>query len=74
MQILLFAIAKIVQRLLLWLIALPVLVIVSTPIILARGWVLAARKQQKFRYAVADGYEALWSFWWPRLPDSSKLH
>ncbi len=63
MQFLVYAFAKVVQRLIIWAVAIPVLLIVSTPFILMRGWVLAARKRQKFRYAVADGYDAIWTLW-----------
>jgi len=63
MQIILFAIGKVVQRVFVWLVVVPLLLIAATPIILVRGWILAARKRQRFRYAVADGYDAVWTLW-----------
>ena len=60
-QFILFGLAKALQRIVFWLIALPVLAVAATPIILIRASVLAGRKQQKFRHAVADGYDFLWS-------------
>src|SRR5260370_29949330 len=56
-QIILFGLAKALQRFVFWLIAFPVLVIASTPVILIRAWVLALRKRQRVRHAVADGYD-----------------
>ena len=63
MQFLLFGLAKALQRFVIWLIAFPAIMIVSTPVILIRACVLAGRKRQEFRYAVADGYDSLWSLW-----------
>jgi hypothetical protein len=65
MQFFLFAVAKVLQRLLVLLVALPALAVVATPVILVRAWALAAQKRQAFRHAAADGYDFIWSLWTP---------
>jgi len=65
MQVLLFAVAKVLQRFVVLLIVLPALALVCTPVILLRALVLAAQKRQIFRHAVADGYYFIWSLWTP---------
>lgn len=63
MQIILFGIAKALQRFLILLVVFPTLAILCTPVILFRAGVLAARNKQAFRHAVADGYDFIWSLW-----------
>ena len=41
----------------------PAVLIVGTPFVLLRAGGLALRRRQKFRYAIADGYGGLSSFW-----------
>ncbi len=65
MQMILFGLAKALQRFVVCVVALPLLLIASTPVILVRAWVLAVRRRQRFLYAVAEGYDFLWSLWWP---------
>jgi hypothetical protein len=36
--------------------AAPFVLLIATPIILIRAWILAARKLQRFKFAVTDGY------------------
>jgi hypothetical protein len=62
-QFILFDLAKVLQRIVVLLIALPVLALVATPTILIRASLLAARKRQRFRFATVDGYDALWNVW-----------
>lgn len=42
----------------------PAALVLFTPLILIRAAVLAFRRQQKFRYAAADGYAYLSDVWW----------
>ena len=46
------------------LILLPAALILGTPFILIRAWILALRHKQRFSYAVSDGYSFLWDIWW----------
>jgi hypothetical protein len=43
---------------------LPVALIIGTPVILIRAWILALRQKQRFAYAVSDGYSFVWEIWW----------
>jgi hypothetical protein len=43
-------------------IAAPFILLIATPIIFVRAWVLAGRKQQRFKFAVLDGYGSVWEF------------
>jgi hypothetical protein len=40
--------------------AAPFVLLIATPIILIRAWILAARKLQRFKFAVTDGYRSVW--------------
>ena len=58
--------------------ALPFVVVIATPIILVRACVLAARKQQRFKFAVLDGYGSVWdglvaAFMWPFYSDMDRI-
>jgi hypothetical protein len=58
--------------------AAPFVLVVATPIILVRAWVLAARKQQRFKFAVVDGYDSVWdglvaAFMWPFYSDTDRI-
>ena len=47
-----------------WLVLLyPATIIICTPFILLRAWIVSVRHHQRFRDAVADGYSFFW-FWW----------
>ena len=56
---------KALQRIVVWCIAFPALLILFAPIILARAAILALRGRQHFGHAVADGYAYLCSLWTP---------
>jgi hypothetical protein len=48
-----------------WLIVIvltPVVLLVATPFIFTRAWFLAARGEQRFRFALEDGYESVWYY------------
>ncbi len=56
----------------------PVILLLATPIIFVRASVLAIRKQQRFKFAVLDGYGAVWddlvaAFMWPFYSDMDRL-
>jgi hypothetical protein len=56
----------------------PVVLIAATPIILIRAAILAARKQQTFRFAVLDAYDSVWhalflGFAWPYYSELDTL-
>jgi hypothetical protein len=58
--------------------AAPCIVVIATPIILVRACVLAARKQQRFKFAVLDGYGSVWdglvaAFMWPFCSDMDRI-
>jgi len=58
--------------------AAPFVLLIATPIIFVRASVLAGRKQQKFKFAVLDGYAAVWdglvaAFMWPFYSDMDRL-
>jgi hypothetical protein len=61
LQLVLFGLAKVLQRFIVWCVAFPALLILSTPVIFVRAAILAGRKRQRFRHAVADGYDFLCS-------------
>ena len=42
----------------------PAALIIATPVVLIRAWILAVRRRQRFRYAVSDGYSSVWEIWW----------
>jgi len=67
LDLLLRGIALVLVRLFAWVILFPVAVLVCTPFILIRAGALAVRRRQKFSYAVADGYDFVWSVWWPSI-------
>ena len=59
-------------------VAAPFVVVIATPIIFVWASVLAARKQQRFKFAVLDGYSAVWdgliaAFMWPFYSDMDRL-
>jgi succinate-acetate transporter protein len=43
-------------------IAAPFILLIATPIIFLRASILAVRKQEKFKFAVRDGYGSVWEF------------
>ena len=47
-----------------WAVLYPVAVLVSTPFILIRAWILALMHREKFGHAVSDGYSSLSVVWW----------
>jgi hypothetical protein len=65
-------------QLLLLVIVAPLALLVATPLILLRAWFLAARKRQRFRFAVADAYDSVWhavflGFTWPLYSELDTL-
>jgi hypothetical protein len=59
-------------------IAVPFVVLIATAIIFFRASILAGRKQQKFRFAVLDGYNSVWeflvaAFMWPFYSDMNRI-
>jgi hypothetical protein len=60
------------------LIAAPFVLLIATPIIFLRASILASRKQEKFKFALLDGYGSLWeflvaAFMWPFYSDMDRL-
>ena len=58
--------------------AIPVVLVVATPFILLRAWLLRARKAERFKFAVQDGYGSVWeglvaAFTWPFYSDIDRL-
>jgi len=58
--------------------AAPAVLIIATPIIFLRAWILAARKQDEFKFAVSDGYGSVWdglvaAFMWPFYSDMDRI-
>jgi hypothetical protein len=58
--------------------AAPLVVVIATPIILVRACVLAGGKQQRFKFAVLDGYDSVWdglvaAFMWPFYSDMDRI-
>jgi hypothetical protein len=58
--------------------AAPFILVIATPIILVRAWILAARNQQRFKFAVLDGYDSVWdglvaAFMWPFYSDIDRI-
>jgi hypothetical protein len=58
--------------------AAPFVLLIATPIIFVRASVLASWKQQRFKFAVFDGYGAVWdglvaAFMWPFYSDMDRL-
>jgi hypothetical protein len=51
-----------VLRRLFVLIAAPFVLLIATPIIFVRASIVAGRGQQKFKFAVLDGYDSVWEF------------
>jgi hypothetical protein len=56
----------------------PVVLLVATPFILLRASILAARSQQRFKFAVSDGYGSVWdslvaAFMWPFYSDIDRI-
>ncbi len=53
-----------------WVVLYPLAVLVCTPFILIRAWILGLVHREKFGHAVSDGYSSLSVFWWSadRLP------
>ncbi len=62
-ELLLQSIARTVIRVALIGVLLPVVLVATTPFILGRAAFLSRRKQQRFRYAVEDGYASVWDLW-----------
>jgi hypothetical protein len=48
----------------LWVVLYPVAVVVCTPFIVIRAWILALVRHDKFGHAISDGYSSLSIFWW----------
>ena len=65
LQLMLFGLAKALQRFVVWFVAFPILLVLATPVIFIRAGILAWRKRQSFGHAVADGYGFLSSLWTP---------
>jgi hypothetical protein len=58
--------------------AAPLVLLIATPIIFVRACVLAARKRQRFKFAVLDGYDSVWeglvvAFMWPFYSDMDRI-
>ena len=58
--------------------AAPFILLIATPIIFVRACVLAARKRQRFKFAVLDGYDSVWeglvvAFMWPFYSDMDRI-
>ena len=58
--------------------AAPFVLLIATPIIFVRACVLAARKRQRFKFAVLDGYDSVWeglvvAFMWPFYSDMDRI-
>ena len=56
----------------------PVVLLVATPFILLRAWILALREEERFRFAVLDGYGSAWdslvaAFMWPFYSDIDRI-
>jgi hypothetical protein len=56
----------------------PVVLLVATPFILLRASILAARSQQRFKFALSDGYGSVWdslvaAFMWPFYRDIDRI-
>ena len=59
-------------------IAAPAVFIIAAPVILVRACILSARYQQKFRFAMLDGFGSVWdalivAFMWPFYSDMDRL-
>jgi hypothetical protein len=58
--------------------AAPAVFIIATPVILLRAFVCSARHEEEFKFAVLDGYAAVWdglvaAFMWPFYSDTDRL-
>ena len=58
--------------------AAPVVLIIATPFIFLRAWLLSARKAERFKFALQDGYGSVWvglvaAFMWPFYSDIDRL-
>jgi hypothetical protein len=56
----------------------PAVFVIATPFILLRACILSARHEETFKFAVLDGYAAVWdglvaAFMWPFYSDTDKL-
>jgi len=56
----------------------PFVLLIATPFILLRARILSARKKEKFKFAVLDGYGSVWdalvaAFLWPFYSDIDRL-
>jgi hypothetical protein len=60
------------------LIAVPFVLVIATPIIFLRASILASRRQEKFKFAVLDGYGSVLeflvaAFMWPFYSEMGRL-
>jgi hypothetical protein len=58
--------------------AAPVILLIATPFIFLRAWILALRKEERFKFAVLDGYSSVWdslvaAFMWPFYSDIDRI-
>jgi hypothetical protein len=61
-QLILRGVAVGVLRRVFVVIAAPFVVLIVSPVIFLRASILAGRSQQKFKFAVLDGYDSVWEF------------
>jgi hypothetical protein len=60
------------------LLAAPAVFVIATPLILLRAGIRAARHEQRFKFAIADGFGSVWdarvaAFMWPFYSDMDRL-
>jgi hypothetical protein len=58
--------------------AAPIILLVVTPFIFLRAWILALRNKESFRFAVMDAYGCVWdslvaAFMWPFYSDIDRI-
>jgi hypothetical protein len=58
--------------------AAPIVLLVATPFIFLRAWILALRNKESFKFAVMDGYASVWdslvaAFMWPFYSDIDRI-
>jgi hypothetical protein len=55
-----------------------IVLLVATPFIFLRAWILALRNKESFKFAVMDGYGSVWdslvaAFMWPFYSDIDRI-